>query len=201
MNRVFDNLTLLSGNSASTGMHLDWLRCATCISSPDCDELVLACSQFPLSPPTTVGEDRYPDRRQSDTRKVGLNGKTQWLFDFLATIAHEATQNVFGLDLAAINRAPQYVEYRPGWGHFDWHNDYSHGVMNAPRKLTIIVQLSDESEYEGGKLQIFGPEIEELPTARGTVLLFPSILYHRVTPVTKGVRRALVAWIAGPRMR
>jgi predicted 2-oxoglutarate/Fe(II)-dependent dioxygenase YbiX len=48
---------------------------------------------------------------------------------------------------------------------------------------------------------MFGTTVEDLPAERGSVLAFPSFLYHRVTPVTGGVRRALVAWIAGPRLR
>ena len=46
-----------------------------------------------------------------------------------------------------------------------------------------------------------GIDTEDLPDARGTVVAFPSFLYHRVTPVTSGLRKALVAWIAGPRLR
>jgi PKHD-type hydroxylase len=32
----------------------------------------------------------------------------------------------------------------------------------------------------------------------GTAVIFPSHLYHRVTPVTAGTRRSLVAWFVGP---
>jgi predicted 2-oxoglutarate/Fe(II)-dependent dioxygenase YbiX len=130
-----------------------------------------------------------------------VNASTEWLFEFLCAVASEAAQAASGLKLTTINRAPQYVEYRSGWGHFDWHNDYSHGLPEAPRKLTIIVQLSRSSDYEGGRLQMFGAEVEDLPDERGVVIAFPSFLYHRVTPVTRGIRRALVAWIAGPRIR
>lgn len=199
--RGLSSVTLLHGNEPTAGRHLDWLRCAERLSSADCDEMIAACSEFPLTPPTIVGEDRYPGRRQADCRKVGVNARTEWIFNLLTAVAHEATQNTFGLELTAINRAPQYVEYRPDWGRFDWHNDYSHGVADAPRKLTIIIQLSEAVEYEGGRLQMFGPEIEELPDERGTVLAFPSFLYHCVTPVESGIRRALVAWVAGARIR
>jgi predicted 2-oxoglutarate/Fe(II)-dependent dioxygenase YbiX len=119
----------------------------------------------------------------------------------LREVATEVTEKAAALELTTITRAPQYVEYRPGWGHFDWHNDYSHGIADAPRKLTIIFQLSDPTDYAGGRLQIFGNEIEDLPAERGTVVAFPSFLVHRVTPVTSGIRRALVSWIAGPRLR
>ncbi|MGB0647256.1 MAG: 2OG-Fe(II) oxygenase, partial [Bradymonadia bacterium] len=77
-----------------------------------------------------------------------------------------------------------------------WYN-----TAGVDRKLSVTVQLDDEGVYSGGEL-----EFEELQTsanlrARGTVLVFPSYLRHRVTPVTNGVRRALVAWFYGPEWR
>jgi predicted 2-oxoglutarate/Fe(II)-dependent dioxygenase YbiX len=192
---------LLHQGEPSTGWHLDWLRTAESLSEADCDEIIAACRDFSLVPPNTVDEAHHPGRRQADVRKIGINTRTQWLFDLLGGVAAEASRTASGLELSEINRAPQYLEYRPGWGHFDWHNDYSHHVSPAPRKLTIIIQLSAPTDYEGGRLQMFGTTVEDLPAERGSVLAFPSFLYHRVTPVTGGVRRALVAWIAGPRLR
>lgn len=185
--------------SGDAGFHLDWLRGLHPLSEARCDELVEACRELPLVAPSTVGEDRYPGHRQADARKVVPTPGTAWLFDLLSDVAGEAMDR-FGLELTEITRAPQYVEYRPGWGHFAWHNDYSHEHANVPRKVTVIVQLSRPEEYEGGRLQVFGVDVDELPRERGTVLVFPSFLYHRVTEVTQGVRRALVAWIAGPRI-
>jgi predicted 2-oxoglutarate/Fe(II)-dependent dioxygenase YbiX len=171
------------------------------LSDEDCDEMITVCREFPTVPSTTVGEELRPGRRQADIRKLGVNSQTQWIFDSLGKVAAEATGAAYGLELSSITRAPQYLEYQPGRGQFDWHNDYSHGVAVAPRKLTIIIQLSAATEYEGGRLQMFGLETEELPTNRGTIIAFPSFLYHRVTPVTRGVRRALVGWVGGPRIR
>jgi hypothetical protein len=200
--RGLADFSFLRGASVSTEPHLDWSRCAQRLSKDDCQEIVEACREFPITPPSTVGEDRYPDHREADTRKVGMNARTKWIFQFVSQVAAESARTASGLDLTEINRAPQYVEYRPGWGHFDWHNDYSHGLPSAPRKLTVIVQLSQPEDYDGGTLQCFGASsVEDLPRELGTVIAFPSFLYHRVTPVTRGLRRALVAWIGGPRIR
>jgi PKHD-type hydroxylase len=198
--RGLQSLSFLRGDKPSIERHLDWLRCAERLTKDDCKEIIEVCREFPLTPPSTVGEDRYPAHRQADTRKVGVNPSTQWIFDLLCKVAAEASRVASGLALTEITRAPQYVEYRKDWGRFDWHNDYSHGIPHAPRKLTIIIQLSPADEYEGGRLQVFGTEVEDLPSEMGTIVAFPSFLYHRVTPVTLGVRRALVAWIAGPRI-
>jgi PKHD-type hydroxylase len=72
------------------------------------------------------------------------------------------------------------------------------------RKLSLIIQLTDPSEYEGGDFQ-FDSDIPQPDPAeikqRGTVIVFPSFLRHRVTPVTSGVRRSLVSWVEGPKFR
>ena len=33
---------------------------------------------------------------------------------------------------------------------------------------------------------------------KGTIIVFPSMLLHKVTPVTKGIRHSLVQWFSGP---
>lgn len=198
--RGFTELTFLQRGGPTAGQHVDWMCSAQRLCGDDCDEIIEACDEFPLCPPSTVGEDRYPGHRKGDMRKIGLTPRTEWIFGLISDVATEAARVASGLDLTEINRAPQYMEYRPGLGQFDWHNDYSHGLPMAPRKLTVILQLSSPEDYEGGRLQIFGAEIEDMPRERGTVIVFPSFLFHRVTPVTKGLRRALVSWIAGPRI-
>lgn len=52
--------------------------------------------------------------------------------------------------------------------------------------------------YEGGELQINTGKVLVAEKEKGTVIIFPSYLLHRVTPVTKGIRRSLVLWIEGP---
>ena len=70
------------------------------------------------------------------------------------------------------------------------------------RKLSIIVQLSDEDEYEGGDINLkIGSRDLDLPKKKGGVIVFPSFILHRVLPVTKGSRKSLVSWISGPNYR
>ncbi len=198
--RGLQRVTFLRRGSPSAGDHLDWMTCSDCVSNDDCDNLIKACRAFALTPPSTVAEDRLPGHRRADTRLIGVTEETAWIFDMLCAIAEEASKQTYKLELTSIVRPPQYVEYRPGWGQFDWHNDYSHGLADAPRKLTIIIQLSSPNDYEGGALEIMGTEIEEMPRERGTVVVFPSLLTHRVTPVVCGLRKSLVSWIGGPRL-
>jgi len=62
-------------------------------------------------------------------------------------------------------------------------------MVNSLRKISISVQLSDESEYEGGELQFYYKrDIVTAPKGRGAVIMFPSFMLHRVLSVTKGTK-------------
>ncbi len=75
------------------------------------------------------------------------------------------------------------------------------------RKLSVTVSLSDPKDYKGGELEFdfrnMNPDKEHnrkicteiLP--RGSIVVFPSHVWHRVRPVTKGVRYSLVIWNLG----
>ena len=71
-----------------------------------------------------------------------------------------------------------------------------------PRKLSLSVQLTDPSQYEGCDLQFqVSDKVGVAPRKRGTVIAFPSFFLHRVTPIISGTRKALVAWATGPEFR
>ena len=72
-------------------------------------------------------------------------------------------------------------------------------------KLSVTVSLSDPKDYKGGLLEIDSRRMdrknsklvvkEGLP--QGSIIVFPSYMWHRVTPVTKGTRYSLVIWNLG----
>jgi len=110
---------------------------------------------------------------------------------------------IMGIDVS-INAEIQFTEYHATeGGKYDWHHDVDWNRDDGlDRKLSLTVQLSDPSDYDGGSFEF--NEVEQLPENSkelGTVVVFPSYLAHRVTPVTRGVRRSLVAWLEGPRWR
>ena len=86
-------------------------------------------------------------------------------------------------------------------GKYDWHQDVVY--RNEPqRKHTFILQISDHDDYEGGDLEFF-PTIKididkERAREKGTLIVFSSYLYHRITPITKGHRYSIVGWVSGP---
>lgn len=65
----------------------------------------------------------------------------------------------------------------------------------------MTVLLSDAAEFDGGRFELGAHAGVEAPMQRGDAVVFPSYLRHRVTPVTRGVRVALVGWFTGPPFR
>ena len=85
-------------------------------------------------------------------------------------------------------------------------NAYSSEHINAGliRKLSVSLVLSDKNEYQGGDLNFaYQTEYNEIRNIKlnnleiGTMVVFPSFLWHRVKPVTKGIRYSLVIWNCG----
>jgi len=84
-------------------------------------------------------------------------------------------------------------------GHYDWHRDDNPGGTTAwDRVLSVVVLLSAPTEFEGGILELDGYVPPAL--AQGSLIIFPSAVRHRVTPVTRGVRHSLVTWAYGPKL-
>ena len=113
----------------------------------------------------------------------------------------------------------QFTKYKLNQ-YYDWHNDpwstpYKRKNINDPdngriRKLSMTCQLTDGSEYTGGELEFdfrdYDPHMRDeskhikqvkeiLP--KGSIVIFPSHLWHSVKPVTRGTRYSLVVWHLG----
>lgn len=165
------------------------------LTPAECDE---ALASFPPTRPGTTNQSSV--KRSSS---VGFVRDPQWSFwPKLRRLIFDVNNNLQRFDLATVlcpaplvkTEPVQLAEYRVG-DEYDWHLDIG-PYAAALRKLSLSVQLTDPGEYEGGDLEIRGVSGGEL-RAPGTVIIFPSFLLHRVTPVTRGIRRSLVAWAIG----
>ena len=127
--------------------------------------------------------------------------QVEWLYAKIEQAVLEMNSRLYKYDLYGLVENFQYTVYHASeGGHYDWHCDT--GKMAQPRKISLTLQLSEPSAYEGGDLLL---EVGAGPTrahkARGTLVAFPSYVLHRVTPVTSGIRKSLVAWVGGPAFR
>ena len=147
---------------------------------------------------------------------VWMNDK--WIYKEIHPFIHEANKKSgwnFDWDFS---ESCQFTKYGVGQ-HYGWHCDSwdkpydkpnepnSHGKI---RKLSVTVSLSDQSEYEGGNLEFDfrnqvdwernkKSKIKECTEIRprGSIIVFPSFVWHRVNPVTRGTRYSLVIWNLG----
>jgi PKHD-type hydroxylase len=147
-----------------------------------------------------AGEAHHAVRR-SQVVFLGMEQKYQWLYERVWAAARECNRLFFNVDIAAVEPNIQLARYDSSdRGFYDWHTDFS-GVRPL-RKISITIQLARSEDYDGGDLELlFANRPEQAGKARGTFIAFPSFVLHRVTPVTRGTRWSLVAWILGNRWR
>lgn len=139
------------------------------------------------------------DYRKSKIKWIPYNEETKFLYDKIIRLMKDSNNKMWNFNITNILNEIQLSEYDSGEtpGHYDWHMDF--GESASTRKLSVSVQLSDEKDYDGGDLEFMvHRSILKAPKTKGTVIFFPSYLTHRVTNVTKGVRRSLVCWFNGP---
>ena len=98
---------------------------------------------------------------------------------------------------------PQIVSSRARETLDGWRQDYLNIQAERVRKLSAIIQLSEEDDYEGGSTQIMDVDqtLYTLPKQRGTIVFFDSRLHHRAKTVKKGLRKSLICWAVGPRWK
>ena len=100
----------------------------------------------------------------------------------------------------------QFARYDIG-DFYDYHQDSGHNIVEyekETRKLSMTVNLSEPDTYEGGEFYFYNGNKEEIEPEiqqQGSILVFDSRMWHRVAPVTKGVRYSLVSWILGSRFQ
>ena len=134
-------------------------------------------------------------RRQSTISWLPFN-KMQPMNDDLIYLIQKINRNHFGFSNVQIAQPAQVSEYSKGQ-FYGWHTDSTIDMDIEPpvRKLSMTLLLNDPSEFEGGNLEIAGKEMSHMK--QGHAAIIASFLQHRVTPVTKGVRKSLVVWFNG----
>ena len=156
-------------------------------------------------------------KRKRNSDLVWLNDT--WIYKELHPYIHEANKAAGWNYEWDRSESCQFTKYKLNQ-YYDWHCDswdkpYKRDDKNSLdngkiRKLSMTCQLTDGSEYEGGELEFdfrnYDPHMREetkhlkqakeiLP--KGSIIVFPSFVWHRVKPVTKGTRYSLVMWNLG----
>lgn len=160
--------------------------------------------------------------KEEEWEKLGLHDELQDMYQYIDMQFNTALEKMGLGHIHLSDREDfQYTHYDDNGENYNWHKDmhhepYSEGAgrwEGLVRKMSMTVFLNDFSEYEGGMLELenplwYGPNDQHYrintftpdwmaDIKKGSAIIFQSSLMHRVTPVTKGVRKSLVAWYLG----
>lgn len=136
--------------------------------------------------------------RKSKNSWIGFDETSAWIFDKLGEIVRGANNVRYKFQLTGFMEKLQYTIYDDTGSHYRLHSDFGKNQM-AQRKLSVVLLLSHPESFEGGDLAFFSAG--EHKFKQGTVVIFPSFEIHGVKPVTKGIRKSLVAWVSGEPFR
>jgi PKHD-type hydroxylase len=141
--------------------------------------------------------------RRSDARWIKYDENSKWLYEKVSSSAKAINDEVYGFEL--IGAQPfQYTIYDSSEeGHYDWHQDVIDCDNNNIRKISVVILLSDKTEFSGGSFLVSpdGNKPKEILMKKGRMIIFPSWIPHCVTPVLEGVRVSLVMWLYGKRFK
>jgi PKHD-type hydroxylase len=160
----------------------------------------------------TVGAIQNKDKRKEKEFKKLRNSNVVWLDDNwiykeIHPYINEANKRAeWNFEWDSSQRC-QFTKYKINQ-FYDWHCDsemipYDDGKI---RKLSVTCQLTDGSEYKGGELEFDfrnnSGKRKDVRTCeeilgKGSIVVFPSFVWHRVKPVTEGTRYSLVVWNLG----
>ena len=197
-------------------MHNQYQIFTSAFNDQFCDHIISAAKLYPEQGGVVGSIDAATGESSSALIQEIRNSTIRWIDIYahreINTILNDyvnaVNSSLFGFDVSFGFNSLQYTEYNgdgPAPQFYDWHMDCLFDNAVLDRKLSAVVQLSSPDDYEGGLFEMEGcarPSFNVEPfLPRGSLLIFPSYLKHRVLPVTKGLRKSLVTWYNGPKFR
>jgi len=164
------------------------------LSKEECNQIIKIANTQHLEKAKVI--TKKDSSRESYITWLSSNKETFWLFDRISNAVLAANKEFFNFHLYGIIEGLQFTNYKSPSGKYGKHVDK---ILNSIiRKLSISIQLTDPSEYEGGELNLYlDDDPITMDKQQGTIIIFPSFILHEVMPVTKGERNSLVTWITG----
>jgi hypothetical protein len=139
--------------------------------------------------------------RQTEVRFIHCKESTEPLFNWITDFANEyrwyfsgktgMTPNLTNKVMRRLSPEPIQIATYKEMYYYQWHQD---GLADGGRRLTLITPLTSSKDYEGGELQFKDEDVPTWALDIGSIILHRPELWHRVIPVTKGVRNSLVTW-------
>jgi len=174
-------------------------------------EKILKAGRKKIKIKAGVGQEGKINTAVRDCKTAWINEK--WIYDIINPFIHTANKNAGWNFQWDWNETSQFTIYQKGH-YYGWHTDQSSTPLKSKdknfkgkiRKLSLTLQLTDKSQYTGGDFQFKWIQDKQdlvrvitVDDAKdiGTIIVFPSFIYHQVLPITKGKRESLVNWSIG----
>lgn len=184
-----------------------------------CDEVIkYGNSQNEILARTGGTEDKKLNKKEKKQLLKKRNSNVSWLDQewiyreirpFLIEANKQAGWNYHFDYLESI----QFTKYKLNQ-HYGWHVDeypkpFDDDCKNInwrgkTRKISAVIILSNPNDYKGGELMFkyFQGEKTKIESVKdflpkGSIIVFPSYVLHKVKPVTDGLRYSLVVWTLG----
>jgi len=169
-------------------------------SKEECEIIIAYGNTLEVQEGNTTGAT-HQISRSSTISWMPFNTDNSWIYQRLVATIEQTNPNTFQFDQLVIGEPIQYSRYGID-DFYDWHID-SMEFENSPpvRKVSCSILLNNPENFEGGDFQIRAWNEETIKLDQGQGLFFASFFQHRVLPVTKGKRHALVLWFNGPAFR
>jgi PKHD-type hydroxylase len=172
----------------------DWAYAECVFSAEECKKIIGESTNLETAILSSSGVK--PEVRNSSVEFIYATDNNRWIFERMANVVTVLNEQFFKFDVFGMLEGLQFTKYTAPNGFYDKHIDQSYGRM--VRKLSVTVQLSDPSEYEGGNLLLHTSNKPLIMDKElGKLIAFPSYTLHEVSPVTKGTRYSLVCWVSG----
>ena len=204
--------TMTDGPSVSQNIHLTDLAAVKIFTPDECADIINnALINWTEEEGTLSKSEKDLDFRNTTLFVPPIDGgEAVWVKKIVDHImSFNNDKEGYGFDIIGMAEAPAMMKYmapdvnpNKRAGKYDWHIDLGREPIQSISKLSYSILLN-VGEYEGGELE-FHTGIYPSKTgsdALGSMILFPSYFIHRVLPITKGIRYAIVGWMHGNSFR
>ena len=143
----------------------------------------------------SLSDDKSFKRSEvTDNNKLGIISEYRTSSESLIKLDYDLSNTILEkLNEFGIKNLPEFfiiLKYNKGQ-EFKRHNDS--GLEYPNRYKTLIIQLSNETDYDGGELCIFQNNKEIITSKEiGNVIMFDSTIDHCVNKIKEGVRYCML---------
>tara|TARA_Y100000310_G_scaffold320451_1_gene376912 strand:+ start:407 stop:943 length:537 start_codon:yes stop_codon:yes gene_type:complete len=152
----------------------------------ECEKILKHCKKNYKLGDATINKGDVVDPEIRDSKISWLlknDEKLTWVHDRIKDVVMSINEQKYNFDLVDGEKI-QFTKYDKG-NHYTWHIDLGLTPPSDRRKLSVAVNLTDNTCYDGGNLLllVMGNQYFTIPPKVGEAVIFPSYIPHIVTEI------------------